>query len=73
MIENHVKHTDSEKGKEVLANFDEYVEKFKKVIPADYKKLLSLIGKYEEQGESRENAEIEAFYESIGKKKGEGV
>jgi glutamate synthase (ferredoxin) len=73
MIENHVKYTGSEKGKEVLANFDEYVEKFKKVIPADYKKLLALIGKYEEQGESRENAEIEAFYESIGKKKGEGV
>ena len=26
-----------------------------------------------EEGETKENAEIDAFYESIGKKKGEGV
>ena len=72
MLLNHVKYTDSLKAKEILDDFDAYTEKFKKIIPADYKKLLSLIGKYEEQGENKENAEIAAFYESIGKK-GEGV
>ena len=73
MLKNHVKYTGSQKAKEVLDNFDEYVPKFKKIIPADYKKLLTLISKYEEQGEEKEEAEIDAFYESIGKKKGEGV
>ena len=72
MLLNHVKYTDSLKAKQILADFDAYTEKFKKIIPADYKKLLSLIGKYEEQGENKENAEIAAFYESIGRK-GEGV
>ena len=73
MLLNHVKYTDSSNAKEILADFDAYTEKFKKIIPADYKKLLYLISKYEEQGESKENSEIAAFYESIGKKKGEGV
>ena len=73
MLKNHVKYTGSQKAKEVLDNFDEYVPKFKKIIPDDYKKLLALISKYEEQGEEKEEAEIDAFYESIGKKKGEGV
>ena len=31
MIEEHVKATDSPKGKEILDNFDEYVSKFKKI------------------------------------------
>ena len=73
LLTNHVKYTGSVKAKEVLDNFDTYVDKFKKIIPADYKKLLSLISKFEEEGETKENAEIDAFYESIGKKKGEGV
>ncbi len=73
LLTNHVKYTGSAKAKEILDDFDAYTEKFKKIIPADYKKLLGLIGKYEEEGENRENAEIDAFYESIGKRKGEGV
>ncbi len=73
LLTNHVKYTGSAKAKEILDDFDAYTEKFKKIIPADYKKLLGLIGKYEEEGENRENAEIDAFYESIGKRTGEGV
>ncbi len=61
MIENHVKYTGSKKGKEILDNFDEYVGCFKKIIPNDYKEMMRLIAKNEEQGMSREQAQIEAF------------
>ena len=51
-------------AKKVLDQFEEYLPKFKKIIPADYKQLLHLISQYEEQGMSREKAQIEAFYAS---------
>jgi len=73
MLENHVKYTGSKKAATILADFDEYADKFKKIIPENYKKLLSLISKFEEEGETRQDAEIDAFYASVGKKKGEGV
>ena len=73
MLENHVKYTGSKKAAAILADFDEYADKFKKIIPENYKKLLSLISKFEEEGETRQDAEIDAFYASVGKKKGEGV
>ena len=68
MIEKHVAATGSKKGKEVLANFAEYLPKFKKIIPEDYKQLLQLSSQFEEQGMSKEKAQIEAFYVSVGKK-----
>ena len=34
MIEAHVRNTGSEKGQEILDHFDEYLPKFKKIIPA---------------------------------------
>ena len=42
MIEEHVKHTGSEIGQEILDHFEEYLPKFKKVIPFDYEKMLDL-------------------------------
>ena len=64
ILEKHLKYTGSKKAKKVLDNFEEYLPKFKKIIPVDYKKLLHLISMYEEQGMSREKAQIEAFYAS---------
>ena len=49
-------------------NFTDYMPKFKKIIPKDYKRLLQLSSQFEEQGMSREKAQIEAFYASIGNK-----
>lgn len=69
LIEGHVKATGSKKGREVLENFESYLPKFKKVIPNDYKKMRSLIAKYEEKGLSEEQAQIEAFYDSTGTKR----
>ena len=63
LIEEHVQYTGSERGKEILENFTEYLPKFKKIIPDDYKRMTSLSIKLEEQGMSTEQAQLEAFTE----------
>ena len=68
MIEAHVAYTGSRKGRRVLENFKEYLPKFKKIIPTDYKKIILLSSQFEEQGMNREKAQIEAFYASVGRK-----
>ncbi|MBR1390473.1 MAG: glutamate synthase large subunit [Lachnospiraceae bacterium] len=62
MIKEHVSLTNSEKGKEVLDNFSEYLPKFKRVVPYDYNRMLIAIAQMEEKGLSSEQAQIEAFY-----------
>ena len=66
MIEKHVQYTGSKKGQRILDNFEEYVGKFKKIIPNDYKKMLHLTAKFEEQGMEHEQAQIEAFTKLVG-------
>ena len=66
IITEHVEHTGSKKGKQILDNFDEYVPHFKKIIPVDYKEILRLIAKNEELGSDIETAKIEAFKEFVG-------
>ena len=67
MIEKHVAHTGSEKGKEILTHFYEYLPKFKKIIPNHYKRMMMLSAQMEDKGLSSEQAQIEAFYESMRK------
>ena len=62
LITEHVAYTNSKKGKEVIDNFGEYLPKFKRIIPHDYKKMLNTIVQMEEKGLSSEQAQIEAFY-----------
>lgn len=66
MIEDHVANTGSEKGKEILEHFNEYLPKFKKIIPHDYNRMLQTIVQMEEKGLSSEQAQIEAFYAITG-------
>ena len=68
LIEEHVKATNSKKGKDILDNFDDYLPKFKRIIPHDYKKMMSAIAVNEEKGMSNEQARIEAFYQIIHNK-----
>ncbi len=68
MLEKHLKYTGSTKAAKILDDFEGNLTKFKKIIPADYKKLISITNMYEEQGLSREEAQIEAFYECTGNK-----
>ena len=61
MIQEHVGYTNSEVGKRILDHFEEYLPKFKKIIPEDYEKMMAAIFQMEEKGLSREKAQIEAF------------
>ena len=62
LIEEHVKETGSEKGKRILADFDAYIPRFKKITPRDYDRMTKAILANEKQGMSRQEAEIKAFY-----------
>ena len=64
MLENHVKYTGSVKAQTVLDNFNDYLPKFKKIIPSDYKNIMSLTEDFIERGMSIADAQIEAFYAS---------
>ena len=68
MINDHVKYTNSEKGKEILEHFSDYLPKFKKIIPHEYKKMQMAIVQMEEKGLSSEQAQIEAFYAHMNEK-----
>jgi glutamate synthase (ferredoxin) len=62
LIGEHVNQTNSEKGKEILDHFADYLPKFKKIIPYDYNRMMMAIVQMEEKGLSSEQAQIEAFY-----------
>ena len=63
ILQDFVKETDSARGKKILENFESYIPSFKKIVPKDYQKMLSIISKYEEQGIPHEDALVEAFNE----------
>ncbi len=65
MIGEHVKYTNSEKGKKILDDFGTYLPKFKKIIPHEYNNMLMRIVQMEEKGLSSEQAQIEAFYGNL--------
>ncbi|MDE7319930.1 MAG: glutamate synthase large subunit [Lachnospiraceae bacterium] len=71
MIQEHVDATGSERGAWILEHFDEYLPKFKKIIPCDYKKMIALSSRLEEKGMSTEQAQMEAFYENFQSKETE--
>ena len=66
MITEHVKCTNSKNGQKILEHFGEYLPKFKKIIPHDYRRMLQTIVQMEEKGLSSEQAQIEAFYANRG-------
>ena len=68
LIEAHVEATGSSLGKEILDDFENYLPHFKKLIPYEYKRMLTLSAKLEEKGLTTQQAQMEAFYESIGAK-----
>ena len=62
LIKEHVAYTNSAIGKKILENFGDYLPKFKKIVPHDYKRMMNMIVQMEEKGLSSEQAQIEAFY-----------
>ena len=62
LIEEHVAATGSPKGARILADFEEYVGRFRKVIPKEYKQMLELAEKLRSLGADEHAARIQAFY-----------
>ncbi len=62
MIQEHVAYTNSPRGKKILDHFGEYLPRFKKIMPHDYRRMMNTIVQMEEKGLSSEQAQIEAFY-----------
>jgi glutamate synthase (ferredoxin) len=64
MIERHVRYTGSSRGRIVLDRWDALVQRFIKVLPRDYKRMLACIARAHEQGLSGEEAIMRAFEEN---------
>ncbi len=62
LLTEHIEATSSPLAKRIIDNFEDYSDKFKKIMPIDYNHMLQSISMMEEKGMSREQAEIEAFY-----------
>ena len=61
LVEKHVAETGSDLGKRILADFGTYITHFKKIIPNDYSKMLSLIADGESRGLEHDDAVLDAF------------
>ncbi|MBD5440457.1 MAG: glutamate synthase large subunit [Treponema sp.] len=61
LIQRHAEETGSQVAKNILENWKEFVPRFKKIIPSDYKKMLAEISKAEERGLNHADAELKAF------------
>ncbi len=66
LIEEHYRETGSAVAARILADFDGHLPDFKKIMPADYQRMLQGIAHFEELGETREQAEMDAFYANAG-------
>ena len=66
MIGEHVRYTGSPKGRRILESFEQYLPKFRKIMPHDYRYMLDLVLKYEQKGLSHDQAVHSAFYEYEG-------
>ena len=65
MIEKHVEYTKSAKGARVLANWEEMVPVFVKVMPRDYKRVLQALNSALASGLSGDEALTAAFEQNV--------
>ncbi|MFC0215647.1 glutamate synthase large subunit [Paenibacillus chartarius] len=65
MIQHHATYTDSAAAHRVLGHWDEYVWKFVKVIPKDYKRMFEAIERVKRSGLSQQEAVMVAFEENM--------
>ena len=61
MIQKHTYYTNSDRGRYVLAHWEELAPKFVKVFPKDYKRMLETLIWVQQAGLSGEKAEMAAF------------
>ncbi len=65
LIAEHFSETGSKLAKRILDDFDNYLPKFKKIIPNDYQKMLNAISEFQKKGMTFEQAQMEAFTKSL--------
>ncbi|MEO7299130.1 MAG: glutamate synthase large subunit, partial [Verrucomicrobiota bacterium] len=61
MIQRHADYTKSERALKILQNWEQFVSKFVRVIPKDYKRILQTVKEMEASGLSGEEAMMAAF------------
>ena len=64
MIQRHAEYTGSERARQILSRWEEYVPRFVKVMPRDYKRMLQAIKRVTDSGLSGEEAIMAAFEEN---------
>ena len=67
LVEQHVLHTNSAKGRHILENWNNFVNRFTKVVPVAYEEMHAAIERFKEQGLSLEDAQLAAFKEKYAK------
>jgi glutamate synthase (ferredoxin) len=64
MVEEHLKYTGSDRAAEILNNWLDYKEKFIRVMPRDYQRMINAIAEFEAQGLKKDAALMKAFEEN---------
>jgi hypothetical protein len=64
MVEEHLKYTGSDRAAEILNNWLDYREKFIRVMPRDYQRMINAIADFEAQGLKKDAALMKAFEEN---------
>ena len=67
LVEQHVLHTNSSKGRHILENWNNFVNRFTKVVPVAYEEMHEAIERFKAQGLSLEEAQLAAFKEKYAK------
>jgi len=65
LVSKHVEYTDSKRGKDILENWDSFLNKFLKILPEDYERVLRAVKKAEERGLQGDDAIQAAFEENV--------
>jgi glutamate synthase (ferredoxin) len=65
LIQRHQTYTRSERATMILDNWKHFVPKFVKVMPQDYKRVLTSLKKVQSQGLSGDDAIMAAFEENV--------
>jgi glutamate synthase (ferredoxin) len=64
MIQRHQTYTRSSRATKILENWEQFVPRFVKVMPKDYKRVLESLKRVKESGLSGEDAVMAAFEEN---------
>ena len=67
LVEQHVLHTNSTKGRHILENWNNFANRFTKVVPVAYEEMHAAIERFKEQDLSLEEAQLAAFKEKYAK------